>query len=567
MPMQTNMDRDSEDLSEIYCNIQPVFFMNSAINGNQVVSEIEVTRSLENIVESSHVDGCQKMQNVWRCYIKTVPSRLTLLQTGIDIRGQHIDLYDYNPASMRNNPRMERPKQIKITVKDIPLSYSNQSIYDMLVANGAKLNSQVKYSTIRDEYGQFTNYKNGDRFVYADQQQLVIRPVPKFILLGSFVARVIYQGQQLESEPCKKCLGTDHPHWKCVNDSVCKVCKLSGHRAGSEECEFYVVSNNCYTFGGRVDPLRLSNFENCNFVYKDREFASREVAFQYHRALIADQPTLAETIYGSDSPQTAKYYSRCLKPTNMWHDMSLKLMTDICLEAATQDATYRRNILATGNRYLAESIMDQYYWATALNHYETKHTRIDKLPGQNKMGVILMNIRDILRNSSQNNTPITAAMPIQSDTTQAEAEAAAVEDATVQSDAISEGAEATIVHDEKTTVDSDTTNAATATTSAQVDDVITTQPTEVPATSDIMDKETETLTPMEPEIETTNKRKSSHLTPNENLNKARCTNIDAENISDIDDNEHELSGNENNSSYTNYIQIKLSGMRRDQTEN
>lgn len=41
-------------------------------------------------------------------------------------------------------------------------------------------------------------------------------------------------------------------------------------------CEFFIENNSAYSFGGRKDPFGLSNFEHCNFTYKDQEYTLRK---------------------------------------------------------------------------------------------------------------------------------------------------------------------------------------------------------------------------------------------------------------------------------------------------
>ena len=87
----------------------------------------------------------------------------------------------------------------------------------------------------------------------------------------------------------------------------------------------------------------------------------------------------------------------------MWHAESSDLMFDICLTAATDNLTYRTNILKTRDRLLAESIHGNYYWSTGLSHKVTKQTLPDMFPGENMMGKILMKVRKELLLQEMNN--------------------------------------------------------------------------------------------------------------------------------------------------------------------
>ena len=84
--------------------IEPVYFMNSSLIDNQI-KEFEICTSMEKVLDKSSIRGCQKIKNTWRLYVAKPDSRITLLQHGLDIRQQHIDLFDSNPASQQQMSR------------------------------------------------------------------------------------------------------------------------------------------------------------------------------------------------------------------------------------------------------------------------------------------------------------------------------------------------------------------------------------------------------------------------------------------------------------------------------
>ena len=51
------------------------------------------------------------------------------------------------------------------------MTYSNLHVAETLGRFNIKLKSQVKYSKLKDHAGQWTNFMNGDRFVYVDGEQ------------------------------------------------------------------------------------------------------------------------------------------------------------------------------------------------------------------------------------------------------------------------------------------------------------------------------------------------------------------------------------------------------------
>ena len=84
-------------------SVMPLFFMNSTvITDRENLTTLDVCEAAANVINSSNVVGAQKIQNVWRIYIHNTESRNTLLQTGIDLLGQHVDLSTENPAKLRS---------------------------------------------------------------------------------------------------------------------------------------------------------------------------------------------------------------------------------------------------------------------------------------------------------------------------------------------------------------------------------------------------------------------------------------------------------------------------------
>lgn len=388
----------------------PLFFMNNMVETSSIITEYDVCEAMEGVVNPSSIIGSQKIQNVWRLYVNKEEAKTKLVQKGIGVFGQHVQLYLQNPAKVNQVNRYIQPT--KILIKDVPMSYTNEEVEKMLCDLGANLTSSVKTSLVRDRNGMLTKYTNGDRFVYSDTTHTMTSPLPRFVLIGTFVAKIIHNGQDIEKQKCNNCMSIEHPSWKCSEETICKVCKKTDHITGSVECEFYITNNGAYTFGGRNDPLGLSNFAECGFSFNGQYYPNREVAFQHQRAINCNQTELAEQILQAETPSEAKYLSRCLIKLGLWNSDSSTLMTKICLAAANENVTYRANILKTKDRYLAESIPGNYYWSTGLSHKVSKNTVTYMFPGDNEMGKILMVVRDQLISQDEKMNQINEEKPV-----------------------------------------------------------------------------------------------------------------------------------------------------------
>ena len=101
----------------------PLFFLNNVIQTDSVLTEYSVCEAMERVINPSNIIGSQKIQNVWRVYVSTSEARYKLLQQGISLNGQHIQLFNQNPASTNQINRHTQP--VKIIIKDVPISYSN----------------------------------------------------------------------------------------------------------------------------------------------------------------------------------------------------------------------------------------------------------------------------------------------------------------------------------------------------------------------------------------------------------------------------------------------------------
>lgn len=153
--------------------------------------------AMEVVVDRSSIVGAQKIGNIWRLYVNTEEQKHLLLQQGINLNNQHIEVFLTNPATTSQINRLVKP--IKITIKDVPMNYSNEAVLKMLENNNGKLTSNVKFSLMRDNDGNYTDYTNGDRYVYmyvyANTKHIQNNPLPRFMLIGAFVARVFHKGQ------------------------------------------------------------------------------------------------------------------------------------------------------------------------------------------------------------------------------------------------------------------------------------------------------------------------------------------------------------------------------------
>ena len=99
----------------------------------------------------------------------------------------------------------------------------------------------------------------------------------------------------------------------------------------------------------------------------------------------------------TSDPRRAKEYSKCIVKNARWTDeFETEVYEDICYEAAKQNEEYRESLLETGEEMLVEGVNGQFKWGSGMGIRATSCTLIEKLPGENRMGFILMAVRNKL---------------------------------------------------------------------------------------------------------------------------------------------------------------------------
>ena len=94
--------------------------------------------------DASQVEGAQlrrypRGSGLWRIYTTSQQARATLLSEGLSIRDVAVELNSQNPfATGASNPDV---RSLKITVKDIPLSFANDCVKNMFSSLGIKITS------------------------------------------------------------------------------------------------------------------------------------------------------------------------------------------------------------------------------------------------------------------------------------------------------------------------------------------------------------------------------------------------------------------------------------------
>lgn len=151
-------------------------------------------------------------------------------------------------------------------------------------------------------------------------------------------------------------------------------------------------------FYGGKSPL--SNFHPCKITIEGEDYLSSEQAFQYGRAKRAQEDNLAEKILLTTTPLDAKRIGDLvLPPTGQeetWNDSLAALMEEVCAKKFEQNNIAQRYLLKTKDLELVEATTDK-VWGCGVHLMNTVVTDKTKWFGENRLGKILMAVRDRLR--------------------------------------------------------------------------------------------------------------------------------------------------------------------------
>lgn len=123
----------------------------------------------------------------------------------------------------------------------------------------------------------------------------------------------------------------------------------------------------------------LSNFYSAPVEYDGLLYQNNEAAFQSAKCINKKDREQFINL----PPNEAKRLGRRVKLRNDWEEIKDQVMYDIVKDKFTRNKDLKEKLLATGDKYLEEgNWWKDYYWGVCNGK------------GQNKLGAILMRVRD-----------------------------------------------------------------------------------------------------------------------------------------------------------------------------
>ena len=152
-----------------------------------------------------------------------------------------------------------------------------------------------------------------------------------------------------------------------------------------------MLSSDPIKFGG--SRSFLSNMYKCRLSVYGRTFRSVEHAYQYRKAMFNEDLECAECIRRARSPYLAKRLSYGIRKKRRgtdWNAVRVACMKGLLMSKFGGSDKLKADLLATGDAELVEWVPSREgFWGT----------RIGDVPGENKLGKLLMGVRDAYKDA------------------------------------------------------------------------------------------------------------------------------------------------------------------------
>ena len=191
---------------------------------DQWMVNTELYKTIAEFVPMDHLVGLQRITGgLWRIYLDNLDSRSQLLTCDFTFRGKSMPIYNQNPNFRYVNASQMDPT-VRVRIQNVPLSADNGQIKRALELRKCDIKSFFREKLRVD--GRLTNCETGDRIAIISIPET---PLPIFMEIGKYRAKVYHRGQYNERLNCNKCLQKGHSTRDCTNDVVCRSCNNPGH--------------------------------------------------------------------------------------------------------------------------------------------------------------------------------------------------------------------------------------------------------------------------------------------------------------------------------------------------
>ena len=115
--------------------------------------------------------------------------------------------------------------------------------------------------------------------------------------------------------------------------------------------------------------------------------------FQHQKAVVLGKDETAKLIKKTGNPHKCKALGDQLGEHDSWDRVKVPRMMNILIGKYKNSPQFRETLHLTGRKTLVEATTDG-FWASGLKKQYTTKRNPDEWPGKNKMGQLLMLLRD-----------------------------------------------------------------------------------------------------------------------------------------------------------------------------
>ena len=147
-------------------------------------------------------------------------------------------------------------------------------------------------------------------------------------------------------------------------------------------------------------------------VYDDLKFASSEHAYLYTRCMLIGEENVADAVRNAPTPKDAKNIASSISRhlMNEWDDSKERIMYEILLSKSKCVPEFRQALLLSGSSSIVEATSNV-FWGCGLNSTLAKTTLPKFYRGQNKLGIILEQLRTDLASNQEQPIPLEVSTP------------------------------------------------------------------------------------------------------------------------------------------------------------
>lgn len=146
-----------------------------------------------------------------------------------------------------------------------------------------------------------------------------------------------------------------------------------------------------------------SSFSNWNlrypFTHNGIIFNCSEQYMMYQKAVLFNDTITAKRILNASHPYDQKKLGREVRDyvEEIWAEERVQIMVEGLLCKFSQNEEAKKELLSTGNKIIAESSPIDPIWGIGLSTDNPDAWDTSKWKGRNLLGIVLMKVRDILR--------------------------------------------------------------------------------------------------------------------------------------------------------------------------